>query len=219
MAITFSQVAQIMEAEAAEGRVPTQKRVRELLGGTGSLSTINTHMRAWRESQAPSEKPLPAEDLFVLSDEQAKAVARVIRCVAQGAIDAEKARHSELLTIAKTEADNALKSAEQYLGEKTEAQTPTHIGFCFSIVFADFPILELECRLELLQKEHEENRQKLEVALAEAAANAREAQIYRRQAEQIPGYRDLFGLNEDAPAASQPVESQQPASKEAPSVS
>ena len=218
MAITFSQVAQIMEAEAAEGRVPTQKRVRELLGGTGSLSTINTHMRAWRESQAPSEKPLPAEDLFVLSDEQAKAVARVIHSVAQGAIDAEKVRHNELLTIAKTEADNAVKSAEQYLSEKAEAQNRAD-RLEAELTQAKQKILELECRLELLQKEHEENRQKLEVALAEAAANAREAQIYRRQAEQIPGYRDLFGLNEDTPAASQPVESQQPDSKEAPSVS
>lgn len=219
MAITFSQVAQIMELETAEGRVPTQKRVRELLGGTGSLSTINAHMRAWRESQAPSApKPLPAEDQFILSDEQTKAIARVIRSVAQGAIDAEKARHGELLTIAKTEADNALKSAEQYLSEKTEVQTRAD-QLEAELTQAKQKILALECRLELLQKEHEENRQRLNVALAEAAANAREAEIYRRQAEQIPGYRELFGLKEDAPVASQPVESQQPASKEVPSVS
>lgn len=205
MAIAYSQVAQIMEAEAAEGRVPTQKRVRELLGGTGSLSTINAHMRSWRESQAPSEKPLPAESLFVLSDDQIKAVAKVIHSVAQGAIDAEKVRHNELLTVAKTEADNALKSAEQYLSEKTEAQNRAD-QLEAELTQARQKILELECRLELLQKEHEENRQKLEVALAEAAANAREAEIYRRQAEQIPDYRKLFGLQDDAP-----TESQQPA--------
>ena len=216
MAIAYSQVAQIMEAEAAEGRVPTQKRVRELLGGTGSLSTINAHMRAWRESRAPSEKPLPTENLFVLSDDQIKAVARVIHSVAQGAVDAEKVRHSELLTIAKTEADNALTSAEQYLSEKADAQKRAD-QLEAELNQAKQKILALECRLELLQKEYEENRQRLEVALAEAAANAREAQIYRRQAEQIPGYRELFGLKEDT--ASQPEESQQPASKEAPSVS
>lgn len=205
MAITYPQVAQIMEAEAAEGRVPTQKRVRELLGGTGSLSTINAHMRAWRESRAPSEKPLPTENLFVLSDDQIKAVARVIHSVAQGAVDAEKVRHSELLTIAKTEADNALTSAEQYLSEKADAQKRAD-QLEAELNQAKQKILELECRLELLQKEHKENRHKLEVALAEAAANAREAEIYRRQAEQIPDYRKLFGLQGDAP-----TESQQPA--------
>lgn len=205
MAIAYSQVAQIMEAEAAEGRVPTQKRVRELLGGTGSLSTINAHMRAWRESQAPSAKPLPAENLFVLSDDQIKAVAKVIHSVAQGAIDAEKVRHSELLTVAKTEADNALKSAEQYLSEKSEAQKRAD-QLEAELTQARQKILELECRLELLQKEQEENRQKLEVALADAAANLREAEIYRRQAEQIPGYRRLFGMQDDTP-----TESQQPA--------
>ena len=205
MAITYPQVAQIMEAEAAEGRVPTQKRVRELLGGTGSLSTINAHMRAWRESQAPSAKPLPAEGIFVLSDDQIKAVARVIHSVAQGAVDAEKVRHSELLTIAKTEADNALTSAEQYLSEKADAQKRAD-QLEAELTQAKQKILELECRLELLQTEREENRQKLEGALAEAAANAREAEIYRRQAEQIPDYRKLFGLQDDAP-----TESQQPA--------
>ena len=212
MAITYSQVAQIMEAEAAEGRVPTQKRVRELLGGTGSLSTINAHMRAWRESRAPSEKPLPTENLFVLSDDQIKTVARVIHSVAQGAIDAEKARHSELLTIAKTEADNALKSAEQYLSEKADAQSRAD-QLEAELTQARKKILELECRLELLQKDHEENRQRMEAALAEAAASAREAEIYRRQAEQIPDYRRLFGLQDVAP-----TESQQPTNTSTPAV-
>lgn len=219
MAIVYSQVAQIMEAEAAEGRVPTQKRVRELLGNTGSLSTINSFMRKWRESLAPAaSKPLPEEELFVLSEDQSKLIARVIRSVSQGAIDAEKARCGELLDIAKTEADTAIRSADQYLVEKNEAQTRAN-QLEAALQQAKQEILQLKCQLEIVQKERENDRRKLESALAAAAANEREAQIYRQQAEQIPGYRELFGLKEDAPVASQPVESQQPASKEVPSVS
>ncbi len=48
LGITFEQVESMAEALLAEGKHPTIERIRHILGGTGSNSTISKHLRAWR---------------------------------------------------------------------------------------------------------------------------------------------------------------------------
>ena len=49
---------------AAEGKKPTSHAIRELLG-SGSLSTISTHLKSWREQTPVLEQPLdPVREAF-----------------------------------------------------------------------------------------------------------------------------------------------------------
>lgn len=65
--MSASKQDQIFEAAnrlVAEGKKPTSQAIRELLG-SGSLSTISTHLKAWREETPVSEQPLdPVREAF-----------------------------------------------------------------------------------------------------------------------------------------------------------
>ena len=50
--ITYDQVALIAEAMIAAGIKPTSRTVRERLGNTGSMGTINRLISEWKASQA-----------------------------------------------------------------------------------------------------------------------------------------------------------------------
>jgi len=62
--ITFDQVAIAAQALESEGTGATLQAVRDRLGGTGSMNTIQRHLKAWRANQ-PKEPPtqidLPAD--------------------------------------------------------------------------------------------------------------------------------------------------------------
>jgi hypothetical protein len=69
-------VVQAAERLKALGINPTVDNVRRELGDTGSRTTINNHLRTWREQS--QQKPLNASDLSVslqsLLGEQAKSL-------------------------------------------------------------------------------------------------------------------------------------------------
>jgi len=48
--VSYEQVATIADTMVGEGITPTVRGVREMLG-TGSLSTIMRHLRAWQEAR------------------------------------------------------------------------------------------------------------------------------------------------------------------------
>lgn len=76
--ITYEQVAAAADAMIAAGKVPTNKSIREALGGTGGDGTIQKHMTRWKaERPKPQSAPrtLPSRIIDSISDEIQKAVA------------------------------------------------------------------------------------------------------------------------------------------------
>lgn len=49
--ITFEQVAAVADAMKTEGVKPKSRAVRERLGDTGSMGTINRHLQSWKKGQ------------------------------------------------------------------------------------------------------------------------------------------------------------------------
>ena len=102
--MVFKTANQILE----RGIKPTVEGVRRELGDTGSYSTLTRHLREWRETVGPFEKPGPLPEL---PDEVLEPVVNVLR---QTVGHFEKAANQRILE-AKQEADTKLQEAEKEL--------------------------------------------------------------------------------------------------------
>lgn len=208
MAITYEQVAKIMDEESTEGRKPTQNRVRELLGHTGSITTIGKYMRLWRESQAtPPAKDLPAEEVFSLTEEQTMALSRVLRSIAQDHIQQERKHSEDIKRIAREETDCALASAEE-AQKATDALNSRIRMLEGQLEELNAQLIKSTAQIEFLQAERAKDQADFEARLAkaeealkaatEAARNAEiQAAADKREAQTV---RELANIQGKAPS-------------------
>lgn len=208
MAITYEQVAKIMDEESTAGRKPTQNRVRELLGNTGSLTTIGRFMRQWRESQTtPAAKDLPDEEVFALTSEQTTSLARVLRSIAQAHIEQERKHSDEVTRIAREETDSALASAEE-AQKATDALNSRIQTLEAQLEELNAQLIKSTAQIEFLQAERAKDQADFEARLAkaeealkaatEAARNAEiQAAADKREAQTV---RELANIQGKAPS-------------------
>lgn len=146
--VTAEEVFAAADALVAAGQEPTQEKVRALLGGRGSMSTINKNLRLWRTKRDNEVQAIAAEltleqqqsFLSVLAD-----VAKTIRTDFETQLAKLRAaqRHQEETNAADLTA--ACDEADRLAEELSASKEATRIA-CEALAAckADFAVLQAE---------------------------------------------------------------------------
>ena len=157
--ITYDQVALIAETMTATGTSPTSRAVRERLGNTGSMGTINRLISEWKASQArqatfPPVLPATVQHTFLdfMEQEFSKAKSRLI---------------AELAEYQQEVADLGKENDRLTLAIEEGCKTITHLNAQLATLQGRISQIESELTTTKAEREHE--RHSAEAARLELA--------------------------------------------------
>lgn len=158
-AFTFEQVAAIAAAIQSEGHKPTSRSVRERLGNTGSMGTINKMLGAWK---AGKERQIDAALALPPTVQRA-----ILDYVDQALTAAQTKLMAELAEQQQECADLAAENERQ--GREIEAMASSMDALSTGKALAEGRVNQLSADLERSQEEAIRERQGAETARTELA--------------------------------------------------
>lgn len=158
-AFTFEQVAAVAAAIKSEGNKPTSRAVRERLGNTGSMGTINKMLSTWKAGQ---ERQIDAALALPASVQRA-----ILDYVDQELIGAQAKLMAELAEQQQECADLAAENERQ--GMEVEALTRSLDALSTGKAAAEGRVDQLSTDLDRLRDEAVRERQGAETARTELA--------------------------------------------------
>ena len=186
-----ARIAAAAEAIAARGENPTLAAVRAELGG-GSFSTISPALRAWKAQQARTDEPV-GEPLPESLQEAAAAGAAQIWTAALELASERLSAERTALDAARAEADAAVAEAAA-TADELAAELEATQGAA-QTAGAHHAAVETELREALANEQARARTAETALAVAEALADERQAEIDRAQSR----HRDLVARLEPAP--------------------
>jgi colicin import membrane protein len=179
--VTDEQIKAAIEGMVAEREQPSIRKVRERLGGTGSMNRIQMILAAWRESQRPAEA-----EQAVLSESAQQALAKLLQSVRSEAVAATLDEVADLktqLSELAIEGERLEDEIEQLkeINAQMEAQTSEAVTLAKE---REQHSKQLENEIAQLRARVDEQVQALATAQASNQALQRDSAEYRQRLEQ-----------------------------------